>query len=320
MAYVVTVLGRQVTSGQVSTETINEISGYADSRIHPRTIWAEEDSQAQPWFYAFDYSGQVKHIARLTGSNIVRGQWEDIAIDDKNGYIWIANCGNNAATRNTFEAWRVREPTTLVPNAVTDVAHSGAFKFGWTGYETGGRNCETVMVDTNGRLYFVNKETTQTGNELNHVGLWAAPVNLAPWPTVNWLVRLTPDNWCRQGGVAGGDWARDNHSFYIMNNNDNGYRFSTSPPYNLIETFVIRQPLNGAGNTQTAESLAVSSDCTFLIRGSEGANTEILKATLDNPPFGGDPGLVGRYLVYNTSTVQIAIKQTSTQSVLVKSQ
>lgn len=314
MVYEVTVLGRQATTANVTTETINEISGYADSRTHARTIWAEEDSEAQAWFYAFDYGGSVKHVGRLTGSNIVRGQWEDICIDDKNGWIWIANCGNNAATRNTFEAWRFREPATLNNgNSVTDVAHGGAFQFGWTGYETGGRNCETMMCDTNGRLYFVNKETTQTGNELNHVGLWAAPVNLAPWPTTNWLVRLTPDDWCRQGGVAGGDWARDNSAFYIMNNNDNGYKFSTTPPYDLIETFTIRQPLNGAGNTQTAESLAVSADCTYLLRGSEGANTEILRSDL------GATVVTPDYLVRQTSTQSVIVKQTGTQIVLVRS-
>jgi hypothetical protein len=290
MAYEVTVMGQQPTSSAAGN-TINEISGYVHSRLHSNLIWMHEDGDANNpnfFIYGMSHSGQIRHIVRLTGTNLTAGQWEDIAIDDANGYIWVFNCGNNAATRATFQGWRFREPTTLAGNTVVDLTHSGAYQFNWSGY-SGGRDCEAAMFDTTGRLYFINKETDNTGLQLDKVGIWRAPASLASWGTINTLQRITPDNWCRQASIAGADWARDNHAFYMMNTTDDGYKISTASPYNILETFTIRQPVRSNGTVGTSESLAVSADCTFLIRGAEGGAPEILRAELDNPPFGGDP-------------------------------
>lgn len=303
MVYEATLLCNLPTGTMPNGAVFNENSGFADSRRHANVFWAHEDSEktATPnrWVYAFNYTGTIRKVIELTGNGIQVGQWEDMAYHDATNSMWIANCGNNGHTSDTFRAYKFTEPATLGDaNTILQVPCT-TYQFRWPDSGPGGWNCETMLCDPNGRIYFVNKEPAAD------TALYAAPTNLVPWTSAgnetNVLQRLA--NWTAQSNLTCGDWAPDNHAIYVgAGGNTRGFKYSTTSPYSLIEEFVLASPKKTNGTSQR-ESLCVSRDNTFLLTGTEGAGSEVLKISL-----GAAAPSYPTYIWRQTSSQTLAIK------------
>jgi hypothetical protein len=266
MVYEASVLCTIPTGVQPTGATINETSGMMDSRKHADTFWIHEDSDpavSNAFFYAISNTGTMRKAIRLTGiSNIsggppLYGEWEDCAYHAATNTMWVANCGNNAHTQDTFWVYSCTEPDDISGSStVLDVPITGQYRFRFGDAPAGGWNCETMMVSPEGRLYFANKEAT------NLTGLYEAPAVLST-SAVNVLTKVA--SWPEQANLTGGDWASDNSAIYVAGGNLRGFRYSTEAPYLLLEEFTLADPV-AAGNP---ESLAVTRDNRFLLRSSE---------------------------------------------------
>lgn len=109
----ITVLpGVQVVA--VDNQNIREISGIAESRSIPNTLWAHEDSGEDPAFYGIDLSSGLIH-SRIELQNAPAVDWEDMTLCPKPGgghYLFFGDIGDNGANRNTgVDIIRITEPT-----------------------------------------------------------------------------------------------------------------------------------------------------------------------------------------------------------------
>lgn len=83
-------------------------------------IWTFNDSGGEAALYCFDAtSGHV--IRKIIISNAINTDWEDIAMDDH--HIFVADIGNNRATRDTMIIYRI--PTSEVLSGDPAIRHNG---------------------------------------------------------------------------------------------------------------------------------------------------------------------------------------------------
>ena len=145
----------------VTDERIIEASGLACSRETPHAFWTHNDSGDGPNLFLIDTAGKTLTSRTLKGANA--RDWEDIASFKRKdqGYLLVADVGDNAAKRQEYQLYLVKEPR-IDPAKRKD----GTLKLEMTirfHYEDGPHNCESVGVDvTAGKIYVVSK---QGGNE-----------------------------------------------------------------------------------------------------------------------------------------------------------
>lgn len=92
--------------GQIAHPAITESSGLAASRQFPGVFWTHTDSGGPPLLCAIDATGKTLAEVLVDAPN---EDWEDLAIDDRNR-LYIADTGNNGATRKTVTVYRLEEP------------------------------------------------------------------------------------------------------------------------------------------------------------------------------------------------------------------
>ncbi|MEN8229221.1 MAG: hypothetical protein ABFS38_13770 [Bacteroidota bacterium] len=83
-------------------------------------IWTFNDSGGEAALYCFD-QGNGSVIRKTIISNATNTDWEDIAMDDH--YIYVADVGNNFATRDTLAIYRIQKSSVLSGNPTVD--HNG---------------------------------------------------------------------------------------------------------------------------------------------------------------------------------------------------
>lgn len=249
-----------------SGRVLNESSGIVDSRLHPNVFWTHNDSGGT-WVYAIGYDGTHRKSVRLIGPNVSGGDWEDIAYHAPTNVMWVADCGNNSHTKDIFRAYRFSEPSVLGTESITLDVPATPFVFKFGDAPSGGWNCECMLVDPDGRVYFVNKESAR------RTKLYAAQEILSEYPAVNVLTPLA--NWPAQGSITGGDWASDDSAIVISSANLKGFEYDPV-------TFALRRqfPLPEAFKSDTSttsqeEALAFTRDGNNLIRGSEGRGSQV---------------------------------------------
>lgn len=98
---------RESPTGVAIDRAIREPSGIVASPQHRDVFWVHGDSGTGNWIYAVDRSGKLLARYRVRGAQNV--DWEDITHDDE-GYLWLADTGNNNGDRRDLSLYRVREP------------------------------------------------------------------------------------------------------------------------------------------------------------------------------------------------------------------
>lgn len=134
-------------SGEVS-----EASGIAAGLNTPGVLWTHNDS-GDPLIYAFAADGRALGRVRVTGATVK--DWEDIAAGPcaGGGCLYLADIGDNAASRTNVTVYRVAEP------APTDGETRPAEAFHAT-YPDGPHDAEAMFVLPDGGLYIVTKGET----------------------------------------------------------------------------------------------------------------------------------------------------------------
>ena len=160
-----TVYGQPRQIGLLADREIDESSGLARSLLNPDAFWTHNDSGDIPRLFLIDRSGQT--LARLVVEGAQAIDWEDIA-SFKHGphsYLLIGDVGDNAAKRELYTLYIVREPQidreTRQP-VVDNIRPLITIPFT---YEDGPHNCESIAVDSSeGKIYLVSKERSHECN------------------------------------------------------------------------------------------------------------------------------------------------------------
>jgi acid phosphatase len=173
--------------------SMSELSGCAASRVNPGVFWMHNDSGDSARIYAVNRDGKSKGTYTLSGATA--SDWEDIAVGPgpvaNKSYIYVGDIGDNGASRNTKQVYRVAEPT--IGSSSTTLA---AEKFNFV-YPDGKRDAETLMVDPRtGDVYVVSKRETS-----NRVYRFKAPlVNGGTYTGVE--VARIPIHWLTGGDIS----------------------------------------------------------------------------------------------------------------------
>jgi hypothetical protein len=140
---------------------LREASGVAASRRVPGRLWAHNDS-AEPVLFALDSRGAVTGRLRVSGVRVE--DWEAIATGPcpAGSCLYIADIGDNNASRKRITIYRVVEPAGAETSAeVKDVFHAT--------YPDGAHDAETLLVTPAGDLFIVTK------GDAGAIGLYRFP-------------------------------------------------------------------------------------------------------------------------------------------------
>lgn len=134
----------------LASPVLTEVSGVAASPSGGGTTWVINDSGDVAQLYGIGADASVREVA-VTGAGAA--DWEDLAAGRGPGgepVLWIADIGDNDATRLFVTIYRVPEPgagDTSAAAAAIDVR-----------YPDGAHNAEALMADPAGPLLIATKD------------------------------------------------------------------------------------------------------------------------------------------------------------------
>lgn len=149
---------------------LTEASGLVASRATPGRLWSHNDS-GTPELVALDAKGKVAGRVAVSGAAVV--DWEAIASGscDQGTCLYVADIGDNGATRKDITIYRIPEPATTSGSVEVD----GVFR---ASYPDGGHDAEALLAAPDGRLYIVTK------GETDQVSLYRFPGELRTGATM----------------------------------------------------------------------------------------------------------------------------------------
>ena len=145
---------RGIRGGNVASELINEASGIVASRTSPGVLWVHNDSGDDPRVFALGTDGSNLGIFPIPRASAT--DWEDMALHD--GYLYLADFGDNEERRPYVTIYRVREPA-LSPGSTAGAraAIIGVQAFELR-YPDRPHDAEALLVDPRtGDLYIISK-------------------------------------------------------------------------------------------------------------------------------------------------------------------
>lgn len=142
---------------RLSDPRVDEASGLAVGTRSPDVLYVHNDSGDRPRFFALDAAtGRVLAECDVPGADNV--DWEDIATGlDSRGVpsVWLADIGDNDASRRDVVVYRVDEPDLAGAGATVRTAAPDVWRLR---YPDGPRNAEAVFVDpVSHRIYLATK-------------------------------------------------------------------------------------------------------------------------------------------------------------------
>lgn len=167
--------------GTITDAQLTEISGLAPSRTTRGVWWVHNDSGDQPRIFAVNNRGQL--LARFTVTEAKNVDWEDMASGpgpDGKPALYLADIGNNSASRGELTLYRVAEPSFAKATSKniligeTEAAEALPFR-----YPDGKHDAEAIFLDPqSGRPYIVTKKMTPP------CAVYRFPMPLQPGKTV----------------------------------------------------------------------------------------------------------------------------------------
>jgi hypothetical protein len=152
--------------GTVPAE-LDALSGLALSRKQSDIMFAHNDHD-RAVVYALDGTGQLR--ARISLQDAMASDIEDIATGpcDGESCVYLADIGDNAATRDEYALLRFVEPD--VPSAPGMIDMQTGFERYRFRYEDGSHNAEALMVAPDGTVYVVTKLAPGSGGTVAATG------------------------------------------------------------------------------------------------------------------------------------------------------
>ncbi|MGB0588451.1 MAG: hypothetical protein ACPGU1_02115 [Myxococcota bacterium] len=143
--------------------TVTEASGMAISRTQPGVLWLHNDSGDKARIYALEASGE--RLATVTLEETYAYDWEDMAQGPceagapESSCLYVGDIGDNNKARTYLKIHRVPEPdVSLGDHTVAREDYDTMTVV----YPDGPRDCEALIVDSNGYVYLLSKEWSDT--------------------------------------------------------------------------------------------------------------------------------------------------------------
>ena len=157
----------------VGGTALKEISGVDQSTKNPSIFWMHNDSGDSARVFAVDAAGVTQRVYGLSGATAI--DWEDIAVGPGpsagQSYLYVADIGDNAATRAQVVVYRVLEPT-VGAGAATTLSGVDALTLR---YPDGAHNAEALLVDPVSAELFIIEKVANGGS----ARVYRAPGNVA---------------------------------------------------------------------------------------------------------------------------------------------
>jgi len=140
--------GERSDLGIIDYSQLKEISGIAAGRVNKDIFWLHNDSGNDNKIYAIDRSAKLKAVYVLKGIKLI--DTEDIAIglgpEKGENYIYLADIGDNDATRDKKFIYRFKEPHIPSSDSVisAEIVDIDTLSFV---FPDGKRDAETIMID-----------------------------------------------------------------------------------------------------------------------------------------------------------------------------
>jgi len=154
-------------AGTVQADELDALSGLAVSRKQPEILFAHNDHD-RAIVYALDTTGQLR--ARISLQDAMASDIEDIAVGPCDGQscVYLADIGDNGATRDEYALLRFAEPN--VPSAAGVSELQTSFERYRFRYDDGSHNAEALMVAPDGTVYVVTKLAPGGGGRVAATG------------------------------------------------------------------------------------------------------------------------------------------------------
>jgi hypothetical protein len=151
----------RVVARPVELRGLPEASGVAVSRRTAGILWSHND-EGEPVVHALDERGAVRRRVRIAGADVT--DWEAVAVGPCPGgsCLFVADLGDNDATRSHVTIYRVPEPTP----AESATREAEAFH---ATYPDGAHDAEALIVTGEGDLFVVTK------GETGHIAVYRFP-------------------------------------------------------------------------------------------------------------------------------------------------
>lgn len=190
------------TPGTIASTALAETSGIAASRRVSGVWWVHNDSGDTARVFAVGTDGRDLGEFGLAGAAAV--DWEDIAAGPGPSagvsYLYLADIGDNAASRASVQVYRVPEPLvdpTVAPGPPQTL--DGVAKLNLT-YPNGPHDAEALIVDPpTGQLFVVSKDLVGGVAQV-----FRAPANLGA-DTTTMLTQVATVSLGAWQGVTGAD-------------------------------------------------------------------------------------------------------------------
>ena len=266
-------------TGRVHTESLTEISGIVLSRNHKDVIWAHNDSGDEARIFALGTDGKSLGVFRLEGTTAI--DWEDIAIGPgplaEQDYLYIADTGNNALSRQTVTIYRVPEPAvdTTITSRTQTLTGVEALSMR---FPSEPRECETLLVDPlNGDIYLVTRDRSERTKEVASVFHAPGPHRGGSPQTLKDLTSFVPP-----ASIRGGDISRDGRLVILRSHSLRPERgallWKRSDPSSPLHEIFSDEPTNLTVRAEPqGESIAFSPGGDFFFTVSEGSKAPIYR-------------------------------------------
>lgn len=148
-----------MTTGRVTDDELDELSGLVRSQRTPGLFWAIEDSGAAPVFSALRGDGSSAGAWQVPAAENV--DWEDLATGPGPGgpVLYAADIGDNRGRRDAITIYRVPEPLAAAGGGQTAPAARLVLR-----YPDGAHDAEALLIDPRrGTLLVITKGLTGGG-------------------------------------------------------------------------------------------------------------------------------------------------------------
>lgn len=175
-----------VLSGTLQDKEMNEISGIAASGMAKDTYYVHNDSGDTSRFFAILPEGKLLSTIYYKGNPAApQGVFdcEDIAVGPgpiaKKSYVYIADIGDNAATRKYTTIYRIAEQGSLLKGGKVNAAATPLH----LKYPDGPKDAEAMMIDPLQKLIYIVSKRSDT------VKVYTAPLAFKANDTVTMTYR-----------------------------------------------------------------------------------------------------------------------------------
>lgn len=194
------------TSAAITDPALREISGIAASRATPGLWWVHNDSGDTARVFAIDDNGAVHATLTLAGATAV--DYEDIAVGEGpvagTTYLYVADIGDNAASRPEVVVYRMVEPTVSATGSTTgsiaavDTLHLR--------YPDGAHDAEALAIDPLSHSIVIITKSLGGGAQ----AAYRVPTSIAAGSTTTMssVATITTDAGL-VGAITGADLSRD---------------------------------------------------------------------------------------------------------------